>query len=671
MKQNYILFKVTIGIVLPLFTFAQSKKVLFFLAQENTYYSEYIVAAEGLKAAGYTIDVRSATNNPVTTYMVPSNTTINETANTLQGSTYSNFQNQFSAGFGQTWNAGFNNIPSNIPVNGSILDIQNMSDYDALIIAGGTGIVEYRVDGSYAQNGLANAFTVQATAEKLNVLAIDALQNGKVILAQCHGASLPVFWRVPNTAGTGVEILGESLLKGQFATGYPETATTNILTDFGVTHKQNDRVTVSNPNTKLTSAVNGNFKLITSRDWYPQTVAYATRTLLNILETYPSYSSFAQPKKVLILHGGAVDVNNCLYTNKNNDIPCNYGGGNNLPADYTDIETLLGASSLNDNFAFQGTYINLSGTLPFNSSNEPQILNYLQQFDVVVFYKHWSNFLTNELQNALVNYADLGGGVVGLHHALYNDFDGNLNKNILCSQLFGAESSMSGWSANRTTYNLINTNYGHFVSTFGINYNVSEFAPNAWNGNLTLQQSNLSYSTYPQFSVFDEIYNNMAFLQGQSFGRNQNEINALFSNNLTPNNQTHTSGFVKLFNPNLDSDVGRVVYLQTGENINNYSVNSLNGQVIRNAIAWSAGDKSIVTSYKNPSIDNKITLYPNPSQNGMVYFSKPVQQVQIIDINGKFIDIKNDTIQELNLQNLPAGLYFIKTNNQSFKLVLQ
>ena len=163
----------------------------------------------------------------------------------------------------------------------------------------------------------------------------------------------------------------------------------------------------------------------------------------------------------------------------------------------------------------------------------------------------------------------------------------------------------------------------------------------------------------------------MAFLQGQSFGRNQNEINALFSNNLTPNNQTHTSGFVKLFNPNLDSEVGRVVYLQTGENINNYSVNSLNGQVIRNAIAWSAGDKSIVTSYKNPSIDNKITLYPNPSQNGMVYFSKPVQQVQIIDINGKFIDIKNDTIQELNLQNLPAGLYFIKTNNQSFKLVLQ
>jgi hypothetical protein len=38
------------------------------------------------------------------------------------------------------------------------------------------------------------------------------------------------------------------------------------------------------------------------------------------------------------------------------------------------------------------------------------------------------------LQTAIVQYADNGGGVLGLHHALYGHISGAGNKNILINQ---------------------------------------------------------------------------------------------------------------------------------------------------------------------------------------------------------------------------------------------
>lgn len=75
-----------IALILLLSTFvgkAQKGTVLFFIAQDSTYYSEYIVAYEALTAAGYNVDVRSATSNPVNSYMIPTGTTINFRTNTL------------------------------------------------------------------------------------------------------------------------------------------------------------------------------------------------------------------------------------------------------------------------------------------------------------------------------------------------------------------------------------------------------------------------------------------------------------------------------------------------------------------------------------------------------------------------------------------------------------
>lgn len=566
--------------------------ILFFVSHEDTYYSEYIVALRAFQNAGYAVDVRSASNLPTSTYMIPANTNIEETANTLPGSNFNDFQTQYSSFFGTAWDDSFNGIPGLINTNGSIHDVVNMNQYDAFVIAGGTGVNEYRLDGSYQSQGtndrLLSAQHVQQTAEKLNELALNALAQGKPILAQCHGASLPVFWRIPNTTGPGAESLGLSILRNQDAAGFPQFDTTWEYGQLFVNHNQEARVQVSNPNSQFAHFTNAKGRIITSRDWYPQTVAHACKTLLNVLETYPIVLEIAQQVQVLVLHGGAIDPNNCHYTNRLNDIPCNYGAGDNLPADYTDIVQLLNSNALNDGYQFVVSDLNITGnTLPFNPNNSNEILSYFEQYDVVIFYKHWSTGVTDALQNALVTYVDNGGGLIGLHHALYNDIDGSLNKNILINELFGSSSEMNTWSQNMTTFSMYNTNYGHFINTYDVPYSAPS-APNNWSSSGLPAGSNASFSSYHQFPIYDELYNNMSFIANQQFGSGVNQIQLLFANNQWPANQIHTTGYVKRVNINMDDYEGKLAYFIVGERKESFEASHPFAQVLRNAVFWSA-----------------------------------------------------------------------------------
>ena len=587
---------------------AMAQKVLLFVSHEDTYYSEYIVMKEALEAAGYTVDVRSASAQDFSIYMIPEGTDIEATANTLSGSSYTQFQQQFSALFDGTWNGTLNATPASLAVDGSILDVPNLSNYVGLVIAGGTGALDYRLDGDYASQGagdrLLSAETIEDVAQKLNDLAVEGLIAGKPVMAQCHGASLPVFWRVPETTGAGVEALGFSLLKDGLATGYPEAETPTTLADFGVTHRAQDRVTISSPHSSLTDDGAGDFKIVTTRDWYPQTVAHAARTFVNILETYPSKASREEEVSVLIVHGGALIENDCLYTNRDNDVPCNHGTGANLPADYEDLLAMLQADDVDDDFTFNTTAIDITGTLSFTKTNLSSSLAYLNQFDVVLFYKHWSTGLTDEFLQAIYDYADDGGGVIGLHHALYNDIEGSQNKDVLVS-LFGAQSSASGWSASLTNYDLHSTNYGHFISTYGVEYDLAETAPAAWDTNALPNAANTPYSYLPVIAIYDELYNNMAFEAGTSFGRETNEITPLLSNGQTPAGQAHTSAFTRLVDFDDDDQVGRVFYTQVGERTENYNSSSQYYRMIRNATVWAVG-KSVpeVATWNGSSWEN-------------------------------------------------------------------
>ena len=64
-------------------------------------------------------------------------------------------------------------------------------------------------------------------------------------------------------------------------------------------------------------------------------------------------------------------------------------------------------------------------------------------------------------------------------------------------------------------------------------------------------------------------------------------------------------------------------------------------------------------------------MYPNPSKN-FVYFSSDLNQVQILDLNLKFVNKKINSYkrgQKINISNLDDGLYFVKieSNNNRIK----
>ncbi|MEQ9230281.1 MAG: hypothetical protein RIF46_06325, partial [Cyclobacteriaceae bacterium] len=373
-----------------------AQNILMFVPHEQTYYSEYIVMKEALEASEYTVEVRSASSMDFSIYMDPY-LDIDDAANELSGSSYEEFQTQCLSFFGAEWDGSNNNaIPDFGEVTGSILDVADFSNYDGLIVVGGTGALDYRVDDDYTSQGvgerLLSGEEIQATAEKLNELALEALLEGKPVMAQCHGASIPAFWRIPGTSGTGEEALGFSLLKGGVSTGYPEEETGPILESLNITHRVSDRVTVSSPHSSFEDQNAGEGRIITTRDWYPQTVAYAARTFMNILETYPNVEERTGETTVLVLHGGALDdsnmPNSCSAGNKDNDVPCNNGiSEEDLPADFSHLMTLLEGEGARDDYAISPTDLDLSLSLPFNINNEGEILAYLEGYDVILFFK--------------------------------------------------------------------------------------------------------------------------------------------------------------------------------------------------------------------------------------------------------------------------------------------
>ncbi|WP_420582017.1 T9SS type A sorting domain-containing protein [Reichenbachiella sp.] len=605
---NRILHICTLHVLLVVPYFSYADTILMFVSHEQTYYSEYIVMKAALEAAGHEVDVRSASTMNFSIYMTEHYADIPTAANAHGTSNYSDFQAQFNGMFGQAWNETYNAVPASASTTGSLLDVESIDDYVGIVVVGGTGSLDYRVDGTYAAQGAGerelSATVVENTATHLNDLAINALLQGKPVMAQCHGASIPAFWRIPNTSGSDHEVLGFSLLKGQISAGFPESPgepTGETLENLDVTYRPNDRVTIASPHSSLNDDGSGDYRIITTRDWFPQTVAHAARTFLNVIESYPSQTRKGTGVKALILHGGEIDTENCGPGNKENDVPCNHGGGDNLPADYTHLLAVLQANDEADDLTINVSEMDLSGTIPFDVDSEAEALTYFEDYDVIVFFKHWSNYLTDEMLQAIVTFVDNGGGVIGLHHALYNDSHAGQNKNILVTELFGAESAPASWAANLTTFDMYATDHGHFVSTYGVAFDDVELYPDmdSWNNDPLEAESNNSHSYLPYLNVMDELYVNFQDTGDIPIGRGVNHLTPLFSNNATPPEgeptQTRQAGFTQYFDGNEDGTIGKVVYVALGERRENVNTTSAYGQIIRNMVVWAA-----------PSLSDKI-----------------------------------------------------------------
>lgn len=611
------MLKILLLLVVSLFfgnAIAQTNTILMFIPHEEVYYSEYIVMKEALEATGYTVDVRSSSANPSSTYMAASQSTIEITANALSGSSYLQFTNQFAELFGSPWDQSNDTIPvAGIAVSGLIQDIADMSAYDALIVVGGTGALAYRIDANYSDQGELSAGEVQNAAEKLNQLALDALSSNKPVMTQCHGASLSAFWRIPGTVGPGAESLGYSLVKNGYVTGFPFPASllTNYTTALDINPVAQDRVTISSPHSSFYDTYgaplgSGMSKILTTRDWYPQSIGYAAETLINILRSYPPISVLDSPINTLIIHGGEVDCS----PGSNTDIPCNFGAAvENIPADYLNIAAVLQADSPYDHINFIVNDVNIADNpLPFDINNLSSITNYLLQFDSIIFFKHWSTDITLELQQAIVDYADNGGTVVGLHHAAFNQvINANVNKNLLV-QLFGVQSLLSTWSGSELeSQNLTMAQYGHFITSFGTDSMVNPIL-SPTNGFET--GANTSFSTQHAFQIFDEVYRNWELVAGQEFGLGINQLTPLLKNDVTSiasDTQQDFAGLVKRYDGNLDGTIGQIVFMMSGERTQSININHPYGQLIRNSAAWINLDKTVnqaptITSFNSVSV---------------------------------------------------------------------
>ena len=580
---------------------AGTPSVLMFVAQDAVYYSEYIVMRRALEASGFAVEVRSSSPAAAPAYLIPAADTLVEQANSLPGSSYAAFTSQYESLFGSAWQAVDDPIPAQgIPVSGRIQDVADMDGHAALVMVGGTGALAYRVDGDYSALGASSGADIEAAAEALNRLALDALGRGKPVMAQCHGASLAAFFRIPGTSGPGAEALGFSLLKESQATGFPEPETGEALALLDVAYRATDTLTIASPNPSVYQSEiplgSGDARIVTTRDWYPQNVTHGARALLNILRTYPTPGLSAAAVRSLVLHGGAVDTSNCGAGNKLNDVPCNFGVGPDTPADYLDVLAALSIPALaaEDGVELEAVALNLtpvSESLPFDPDSVDSVRTYLEDYDTVLLFKHWSTGMTTALQTALVEFVDDGGGLVALHHALYNDVTGGLDKDILVEQVFGVHSPMETWSGSSLqTQDLLFTQAGHFVTSFHLSQGLPESitAASAWSTYPLPAGANPSGQRYHRITVFDEIYNNWTVLPDGEFGLGIGEIEPLLATTGTPQGATHLAGFSKRLDPSGDGSIGRVVFMMAGERKESFAAASAYPRLVRNALLWTA-----------------------------------------------------------------------------------
>ncbi len=551
---------------------ATNGRILMFVAYNDVWWTEYKVAYEGLKALGYEIDVVSSSTGEAYTYG-------GGVDNSIQ-TTFGEFETLFQNNFGIAWDSNWT-AQNTIPLDGRIQDIDNLDDYDAVVMPGGKGTIAYRYDGTYAAlspedapgTHVTTAEEVQAATEKLNELINMALQAGKPVGAQCHGAPLAAFARVDGTAGDGFDGLGVSVLAGKYATGFALDGT--VATDYanlGITYLVNEKLVLDGPDA-LHYGGNGIDRMVTTLDWRAETVSYFASTIHNMLTSYPTPAHRTRPIDVLVFGG---------------DEPANYLP--QQPARYTDLVTLLNDAGDDLNITAVGT----------DDPNDITLAN-LQNYDVLLYFGH--DQVSQPLQDAVVDFVDGGGGLVGLHHAIYNHNNG---KNTLID-LFGGElpstvllNNEMGLVYTDEENRMINVNLGHFVSTYGVhltsgqpttttNYSTPLGVPNT-----NLDNDNSRGYYHFTINAPDELYLGSQFNDSVVFGSGVNQINRLFANDRTvdsspnPNNGHYdTWGWTKRYDSG-DGTEGRIVYLQPGETNDRTLAHPAYEQVIKNAIIWAA-----------------------------------------------------------------------------------
>lgn len=276
-----------------------SGRVLMYVAFNATWWAEYKVMYEGLRAAGYEVEVRSSTEDAVAmSYGGP----VDATPGGVPGvdpMPYDELRMLFRARFGVAWDPAWNQ-PTTIPLDGRIQDA-DMEDYVALVFPGGSGAQLSRYDGIYedlpgpaeAPDHVSPASDMASAAAAISDLVVAALVQGSPVLAVCHAGPTPGFARVPNTQGQGPDGLGLSLLNGRSATGYPlameiDGVPGDVAEQYaalGIQFLPESVVVVDGPSADLDGdgQLDGSGLVVTTRSWYPEEVVQGVSAMLELV----------------------------------------------------------------------------------------------------------------------------------------------------------------------------------------------------------------------------------------------------------------------------------------------------------------------------------------------------------------------------------------------------
>ena len=99
------------------------------------------------------------------------------------------------------------------------------------------------------------------------------------------------------------------------------------------------------------------------------------------------------------------------------------------------------------------------------------------------------------------------------------------------------------------------------------------------------------------------------------------------------------------------------------------------GNISTLTITNSNGDVMVfnINFASNPSFEDlQVALYPNPVQNELYFSSKTVfKSYQIVDLTGKILQKGNLSVQNISVESLPKGLFFLQLENQNLKTTLK
>jgi photosystem II stability/assembly factor-like uncharacterized protein len=120
--------------------------------------------------------------------------------------------------------------------------------------------------------------------------------------------------------------------------------------------------------------------------------------------------------------------------------------------------------------------------------------------------------------------------------------------------------------------------------------------------------------------------------------------------------------------------------VNTGLNAGNHVIHTLEAGPDGHLYAGTAGAgifRSVQKIKSGPAAVNNLSnhkkslaIYPNPSQ-GWICFSELQQDVEVYNLQGKIVVSNLENIKTLSVKGLADGVYFIRTNNGSARLILQ